>query len=292
MQGLSGAHFATCDESGRLIDSTLPGLAALPPGLRALSASVRLEEVGSYPKLEFEGGAIFRGVGPTGRRPDAAGALPRDGLAAGEVGGQPAPARCGRPLAGPDGGRDRFRRPPPGHPPEVGPGASRGDRGGRLPRDGRTWQGRRGRQTRPIGPTDGPETISARWARPSAGPGKASRRARPARRGARPSAPQRCDRRQGWPCSSTPDAARAQARRGSLDVALRQLSLCEEQVKGLLSTDRGIGNHPADSTRPRRRGGGRHARRADLPPRCRASPGGRTLASPSWPISGVRAAAP
>ena len=70
MRGLSGAHFATVDESGRPIDSTLPNLEAIPANLQDLSSGARLGVVGSAPGLEIEGeryfaGSVRPGDGPT-----------------------------------------------------------------------------------------------------------------------------------------------------------------------------------------------------------------------------------
>ena len=69
MRGLSGAHFATIDEAGRILDSTLPGLAALPPGLADLPINARLEAVSSSTKWDIEGERYFAGSTRSGTGP-------------------------------------------------------------------------------------------------------------------------------------------------------------------------------------------------------------------------------
>ncbi len=240
MRGLSGAHFATCDESGRLIDSTLPGLAVLPPELRALSASVRLEEVGSYPKLEFDGeryfaGSVRPGGGPTllvlypetaWRRAKWEASLPPLGVGALSLAPMAAVTgfvahRLGTRLKSVQG---RVAAIAAGDFREMGE-HGRGDEVDELVRS----INRMAAQLRQMGETIRRTERAGVLAQLAAG---LAHQLRNAATGARM-------------------AVQLHARRclgpgldGSLDVALRQLTICEEQVKGLLSTDRGISNQP------------------------------------------------
>jgi signal transduction histidine kinase len=59
MRGLSGAHFIASDESGRLLDSTLPGLTELPESLQALPSRTRLDPLGKSPQIELGGEGYF-----------------------------------------------------------------------------------------------------------------------------------------------------------------------------------------------------------------------------------------
>lgn len=59
MRGLSGAHFVTCQEEGRILESTLPDLTELPPSLRSLPTLDRLEPPGRSPKLDLGGERYF-----------------------------------------------------------------------------------------------------------------------------------------------------------------------------------------------------------------------------------------
>ena len=59
MRGLSGAHFVATDEGGRVLESTLPGLSDLPPSLRALPTRARLDPPGTSPKLDLGGEGYF-----------------------------------------------------------------------------------------------------------------------------------------------------------------------------------------------------------------------------------------
>ena len=59
MRGLSGAHFVACDEAGRVRESTLPGLSELPPSLRSLPTRPRLEPPGTSPQLDLGGEGYF-----------------------------------------------------------------------------------------------------------------------------------------------------------------------------------------------------------------------------------------
>ena len=59
MRGLSGAHFVATDEGGRVVESTLPGLSVLPPSLRSLPTRARLDPPGRSPQLDIDGQAYF-----------------------------------------------------------------------------------------------------------------------------------------------------------------------------------------------------------------------------------------
>ena len=59
MRGLSGAHFAVCAEGGRVTDSTLDGFATLPPALRSSRPMTRLDSLGDSPTLPIDGTRYF-----------------------------------------------------------------------------------------------------------------------------------------------------------------------------------------------------------------------------------------
>ena len=59
MRGLSGAHFVTSDGRGRVLDSTLPGLSGLPSTLKSLPTTVRLDLLGNSPMLDLAGERYF-----------------------------------------------------------------------------------------------------------------------------------------------------------------------------------------------------------------------------------------
>jgi signal transduction histidine kinase len=59
MRGLSGAHFAVVADDGRVIDATLPGLAALPPSDPAIRPMDRLRSLVESPVLVVEGTRYF-----------------------------------------------------------------------------------------------------------------------------------------------------------------------------------------------------------------------------------------
>lgn len=59
MRGLSGAHFVASDERGRVIESTLANLSGLPPALRNLPVQTRLDSPGASPKVEIGGEGFF-----------------------------------------------------------------------------------------------------------------------------------------------------------------------------------------------------------------------------------------
>jgi signal transduction histidine kinase len=240
MRGLSGAHFATTDESGRLIDSTLPGLSEIPASLRTLPASIRLAEFGSYPKLEFEGeryfaGSVRPGGGPTllvlypesawrqarweaSLPPLGVGALSLapmavvTGLVAHRLGTRlkSVQERVAAIAAG------DFR-------------AMADDGGGDEVDELVRSVNQMAERLRQMGETIRRTERAGVLAQLAAG---LAHQLRNATTGARM-------------------AVQLHARRcpgpgldGSLDVALRQLSICEEQVKGLLSTNREIENQP------------------------------------------------
>ena len=97
MRGLSGAHFAVFTDDGRVTDATLPSLKALPPAVQAVRPMDRLDSLGESPTLLLDGTRYFAVPLRTSRRAArsvAPGALPRDQLAAGEMGGRnPSPGR-------------------------------------------------------------------------------------------------------------------------------------------------------------------------------------------------------
>jgi signal transduction histidine kinase len=71
MQGLSGAHFAAYAEDGRVTASSLASLEMLPPGLRSLPAAVHVDSLGHNPEAIVDGSrylaASFRSsAGPRG----------------------------------------------------------------------------------------------------------------------------------------------------------------------------------------------------------------------------------
>jgi signal transduction histidine kinase len=59
MRGLSGAHFVACDPDGRVIASTLPGRIDLPSTLRSLPSRPRLEPLGRSPATSIDGAGYF-----------------------------------------------------------------------------------------------------------------------------------------------------------------------------------------------------------------------------------------
>ncbi len=59
MRGLSGAHFAVFTEDGRVTDSTLPALKTLPPALRTLQPTDRPESLGESPTFRLDGTLYF-----------------------------------------------------------------------------------------------------------------------------------------------------------------------------------------------------------------------------------------
>jgi signal transduction histidine kinase len=61
MRGLSGAHFVACDESGRVSESTLLGLRQVPPDLHSLPRAAYVDSLGARPAAIL-GGMRFFGV--------------------------------------------------------------------------------------------------------------------------------------------------------------------------------------------------------------------------------------
>jgi signal transduction histidine kinase len=59
MRGLSGAHFVSADEAGRILESTLPNLQRLPPTLRNMPDRTSLDPPGSSPKVDVGGFGYF-----------------------------------------------------------------------------------------------------------------------------------------------------------------------------------------------------------------------------------------
>ncbi|WP_435018711.1 sensor histidine kinase [Tundrisphaera sp. TA3] len=55
MRGLSGAEFVACSGDGRVLESTVPGLATLPESLRSLPSRPRVDPPGRSPELELGG---------------------------------------------------------------------------------------------------------------------------------------------------------------------------------------------------------------------------------------------
>jgi hypothetical protein len=70
MRGISGAHFVSCDDRGKVLESTLPGLVRLPSGLRTIPSGHTLDPRGTSPKLDLGGEEYFAAsvrstLGPT-----------------------------------------------------------------------------------------------------------------------------------------------------------------------------------------------------------------------------------
>jgi signal transduction histidine kinase len=59
MRGLSGAHFAVFANDGRVTDSTLPTLKSLPPAVQAVQPRDRLDSLGEFPTLSVDGARYF-----------------------------------------------------------------------------------------------------------------------------------------------------------------------------------------------------------------------------------------
>jgi signal transduction histidine kinase len=59
MRGLSGAHFAAFTDDGRVTDATLPSLKALPGRLRAVRPTDRLDSLGESSTLSLDGTRYF-----------------------------------------------------------------------------------------------------------------------------------------------------------------------------------------------------------------------------------------
>jgi signal transduction histidine kinase len=71
MRGLSGAHFAVIADDGRVVDATLPTLKAMPPAVRAIGLTDRLDSLGDSTKLLLDGSRYFAVsvAAPIGPRP-------------------------------------------------------------------------------------------------------------------------------------------------------------------------------------------------------------------------------
>jgi signal transduction histidine kinase len=59
MRGLSGAHFAVFNDDGRVTDTTLPSLQTLPAAVRAIQPTERLDSLGGSPTFLLDGIRYF-----------------------------------------------------------------------------------------------------------------------------------------------------------------------------------------------------------------------------------------
>ena len=240
MRGLSGAHFVTSDEGGRMLNSTLPGFSELPPALRSLPTSTRLDLVGNLPKLDLGGEGYFaasvRSIsGPTllVLYPEAAWRRARweaswPPLGVGLLSLAPMAVVTGV-VAHRLGVRLRSVE---GKVAAVAAGdfrpldeRARGDEVDELVRSVNRMASQLRQMREAIRRTERAGVL----AQLSAGLAHQLRNAATGARMAVQLHARRCP---------SPQAD------GSLDVALRQLSLCEEQVKALLSMDRTFGKSP------------------------------------------------
>ena len=240
MRGLSGAHFVTSDEDGRVLDSTLSGLGDLPPTVTSLPTSTRLDLPGNSPTIDLEGERYFAasvrsGGGPSllvlypetaWRRARWEASMPPLGL--GLLSMAPMALVTGI-VAQRLGARLRSVR---GGVAAIAAGDFReldergvGDEVDDLVRSVNRMASELRRMRETIQRTERAGVL----AQLAAG---LAHQLRNAATGAR-MAVQLHARRCPGPESD-----------GSLGVALRQLSLCEEQVKGLLSMDRATGGLP------------------------------------------------
>ena len=69
MRGLSGAHLAVYAEDGRVTDATLPALRALPPEVRSGRTTDRLDALGDSPTLSIDGTRYFAATLRAGNGP-------------------------------------------------------------------------------------------------------------------------------------------------------------------------------------------------------------------------------
>ena len=222
------------DEGGRVLESTLPGLSELPPSLRALPTRARLDPPGTSPKLDLGGEEYFAAsvrstLGPTllvlypevaWRRARWEASLPP--LAVGALSLALMAAVTGI-IAHRLGVRLRSVR---GRVAAIAAGDFReldGRRQGDEIDDLIGSVNRMAAQLREMRETIRRTERAGVLAQLAAGLAHQLRNAATGARLAVQLHARRCPAR-------GPD--------GSLDVALRQLSLCEEQVKGLLSMDR------------------------------------------------------
>ena len=237
MRGLSGAHFAVFTNDGRVTDATLPSLKALPAAVRAVRPTgpprfarrIIHAVPGRHP--------LFRRAAPDVARAGqsiAPGALPRDQLAAGEMGGRnPSPGPGGG-HARPRGGRHELDRPPHQRADSRAAAAGGENRGRRLRgiRAGATGDevqdlagsiNRMCNQLKQMQQTIRQSERTRLLAQLAAG---LAHQLRNSLTGARMSVQLHAKR---FPPQDGDE---------TLDVALRQLAMTEEQVKGLLSLGR------------------------------------------------------
>jgi signal transduction histidine kinase len=59
MQGLSGAHFVAYADDGRVLETTLPAFRELPPALRAIPVAAHLDSLGTSPSVLVDGTRYF-----------------------------------------------------------------------------------------------------------------------------------------------------------------------------------------------------------------------------------------
>jgi signal transduction histidine kinase len=242
MRGLSGAHFVACGEGGQVLESTLTGLSELPPSLRALPTRTRLDPPGTSPKVDLGGEGYFAASvrsagGPTllvlypeavWRRARWEASWPP--LAVGVLSLAPMALVTGL-LAHRLGVRLRSVR---GRVAAIASGDfqeldDQGRSGGDEVDDLIRSVNRMAAQLREMGETIRRTERAGVLAQLAAG---LAHQLRNAATGAR-MAIQLHARRCPGPESD-----------GSLDVALRQLTLCEGQIKALLSTGHGSSNSP------------------------------------------------
>ena len=220
-----------------MTDATLPSLKTLPPALQAVRPMDRLDSLGESPTLLLDGTRYFAvplrtSLGPGGRL--APGALPRDQLATGEMGGGTPPlalgsarsaswrpSRAGSPTAsagGFAGSSSRWRESPPA----TSRDSSRDLRATRS-RTSPVRFNRMCNQLKQMQQTIRQSERTRLLAQLAAG---LAHQLRNSLTGARMSVQLHARR---FPPQDGDE---------TLDVALRQLAMTEEQVKGLLSLGR------------------------------------------------------
>jgi signal transduction histidine kinase len=74
MRGLSGAHFAAYGDDGHVLESTLPAFRELPPSLRAIPVATHLNSLGASPTVTVDGVRYFA-VPLRSRAPSRGGSL-------------------------------------------------------------------------------------------------------------------------------------------------------------------------------------------------------------------------
>ena len=115
MRGLSGAHFIAGGEDGRVTETSLPAPSESPVVAPIHFAGDHVDSLAESPAILLDGTPYFA---VSVRSPSSAagrlahGALPRDQLASGEVGGGDAVSLARDWLARSDGPRDKLDRPP------------------------------------------------------------------------------------------------------------------------------------------------------------------------------------